>query len=118
MGDRATIQIVRGEDYSPLIYAHWAGCRTLDIIQAAAPHMRSGDLAYAFARLVGHFHNQTGGDGEALSLGVSNAEKAFDEDLVGDAGHFRIDLANGVVRNWTHDHEGIVVADALVFYRG
>jgi len=115
MGDRATIQFVNGNDFSPLIYVHWSGYRTLDIIRAAAPHLRDGDLDYAFARLVGHFHNQTGGDGEALSLGVSNVEKAFEEDLTGDAGHFRIDLATGAVRNWDHDHEGAVVVEHLTF---
>ena len=118
MGDRATIQLVSGEAFSPLIYAHWAGYRTLDIIRSAAPHLRAGDLDYAFARLVGHFHNQTGGDGEALSLGVSNAEKVFEEDLTGDAGPFRIDLATGAVRNCDHDREGTVVAEDLNFYHG
>jgi hypothetical protein len=118
MGDRATIQLVRGEDFSPLIYVHWAGYRTLDIIRAAAPHLRGGDLDYAFARLTGHFHNQTGGDGEALSLGVSNADRAVGEDLTGDAGHFRVDLATGTVRNWRHGHDGTVVADGLTFFQG
>jgi hypothetical protein len=118
MGDRATIQLVRGEDVSPLIYAHWAGYRTLDIIRAAAPNLRAGDLDYAFARLVGHFHNQTGGDGEALSLGVSNATERVAENRVGDAGHFSVDLATGAVRNWSYDHNGLVVEDALAFFRG
>ena len=118
MGDRATIQLVQGDNFSPLLYAHWAGYRTLDIIRAAAPSLRAGDLDYAFARLVGHFHNQTGGDAEALSLGVSNATAHVAENLVGDAGHFSVDLATGAVRNWSYDDDGLVVEDALTFFRG
>lgn len=96
MGDRSTIQIIKGDDFSPILYTHWWGDSTLDVILEAAPNMRKGDVSYAFARLVGAFHIATGAD-SVLGLGVFNATEIQTEDEVGDAGHFQINLMTGEV---------------------
>lgn len=105
MGDRATIQLTSGEDeFSPLIYLHWAGSRVEEIISAAAPIMRAGDITYAFARLVGVCHEQTGPD-QGLSLGVWNASEIIESDRVGDNGHYRLDVRTGQLTNYDWDDQ-------------
>ena len=95
MGDRATIQIVDGPHKSPIIYLHWAGSRSLDIIRKAAPIMRQADISYAAARLIGVCHMETDPE-QGLSLGVLDADDCIE---AGDNGHFEIDLRTGAVRN-------------------
>lgn len=95
MGDRATIQIVDGEEFSPVIYLHWAGSRAVEILQAAAPIMRKGDISYAFARLADVCHLETGPD-QGLSFGIWNAESTEDPE-VGDNGHFLLDMQTGKI---------------------
>lgn len=97
MGDRATIQLVNGDEFSPIIYLHWAGSRAFDLIQQAAPIMRAGDISYAFARLAGVCHMETGPD-QGLSFGIFNAEGPEDPD-VGDNGHFTLNMDDGQVWN-------------------
>lgn len=96
MGDRATIQIVSGDEKSPVIYLHWAGSRSIEIIKKAAPIMRAGDLSYAAARLIGVCHIETDPT-QGLSLGIfNNGEHDVD---------YEVDLATGAVR-----HHGRAVA--------
>lgn len=102
MGDRATIQLVAGEEFSPVIYLHWAGYRTMEILKQAAPLMRAGDISYAFARLVGVCHLETEPN-QGLGLGVWNTDGVEDPD-VGDNGHFQVDIRSGDVR-----HDGTVI---------
>jgi len=41
MGDRVTIQLIdNAGNFSPILYAHWAGEAAPDIIKSAAPIMR------------------------------------------------------------------------------
>lgn len=97
MGDRVTVQLVdNNENFSPILYGHWCGNRADDIIKKAAPIMRKGDISYAFARLVGVFHNETGPD-QGLSLGVFNASEIQEEDTQGDNGHFKVNINTGEV---------------------
>lgn len=119
MGFRSTVQVVESEhDFSPLAYCHWHGSRVLDTIKRAAPAMRAGDLHYATARLFGHLHNDTGGDGEIMSFGISNIDRVVREDLSGDAGHYLLNLRDGTVTNYTHDNpDGSVVIENLEFGR-
>jgi len=100
MGDRATVQLVdnRGE-YSPILYAHWAGDRVPDILKTAAPLMRAGDISYAFARMVGVFHNETDPK-QGLSLGVYEASGVQGCDDQGDNGHFEVNVDTGNVKRF------------------
>lgn len=118
MGDRATFQIITSREFSPIGYVHWAGSAMPAIIQEAAPYMRAGDVSYAFARLCGFVHNRTGGDGEALSFGVYNADSIQLSDTCGDNGHFLINLETGVVSNIGWEGETEVIFTDLQFYRG
>ena len=114
MGNCATVQVVCGEEFSPIAYVHWIGGDTLDVIEDAAPKMRSNDVSYAFARLCGHLHLATGALG-ALGFGVYNTDEIQTEDTVGDAGHYRVDLATGIVTNWSPEPADVAT---LKFFQG
>jgi len=94
MGDRALIQLVCGNKYSPTLYLHWAGDRAEEIIQQTKERMCGGgfgdDLEYAFARLV---QIAIGNDAGASSYGVTNATGILTaEDSPGDNGCFIVDM--------------------------
>ncbi len=100
MGDRATVQLFdKDGDFSPILYVHWAGHRVQEILEKAAPVMRKGEASYAFARMVGVFHNETKPD-QKLSLGVWNATEIQKSDEQGDAGHFSVNIDTGEVINY------------------
>lgn len=70
MGDRAIIQCRDASGYrSPALYLHWHGSEAPALVADAAPHMRAGDVDYAFARLVGRLHTLIDGP---LGMGVFN----------------------------------------------
>ena len=99
MGDRATVQLHSGKTFSPILYFHWAGHEVPEILKAAAPVMRQGDVSYAFARLVGVAHTQTEPE-QALSLGVYSVDEIQREDDQGDSGHFLIDVDTGAIEHF------------------
>ena len=85
MGDRAILHVHDGETMGPAIYLHWGGNAVGELLTALRERMagRTGDVAYASARLVGLAHERTDGN---LSLGLWNAPsdeyaKARDEML-------------------------------------
>lgn len=91
MGDRALIQVVSGEQVSPVCYLHWHGDAAPKFICELAERMkgRDGDIAYAFARLIGICHSHIDGN---TSLGCWSAEEKLTEgDSHGDAGVFIVD---------------------------
>lgn len=99
MGDRVTIQLTKGKEFSPIIYMHWAGEAALEILKEAAPLMRKGDMSYAFARLAGACHNATEPE-QGLSFGIWNADSIVTEDSQGDNGHFGVDISTGEVTHY------------------
>lgn len=101
MGDRALVQVKAGGEFSPVLYLHWSGSSVPKLLAGLAAQMldRGPDLPYTFARLVGRAVNLNGGNNEALSVGVSNAETVLtEEDSQGDAGVFVLDVKTGVVQ--------------------
>ena len=62
MGDRALVVLTDGRKFSPVLYTHFHGGRVGQIIEAALPRMRLGDLPYSFARLAGVFHESISGN--------------------------------------------------------
>ena len=97
MGNRALLQVIKGDEFSPIIYLHWAGGESRDIIEKAAPLMRKGDVSYAFARLAGVCHLETNPE-QQLSFGIFNADHILtDEDSHGDRGCFIVDCETGKV---------------------
>ena len=56
-------------EVGPMVYLHWGAPTLVEDLEAALPRMRTGDVAYACARFIGHCHAQIDG---MNSLGVSN----------------------------------------------
>ena len=101
MGDRVLIQVVNGQEISPVAYGHWCGDRTPEIVARLKRRMkdRPGDVSYTFARLV---QEMTNGDDGALSFGCWNADVSVGsdgritaKDSHGDAGCVIIDVSRG-----------------------
>jgi hypothetical protein len=95
MGDRVLMQVVKGDEFGPVVYCHWAGESTPEIVRRLAVRMadRPGDLEYSSARLVQEAIN---GADRSTSFGIWNAEKKLTAaDSHGDAGVVLIDCANG-----------------------
>lgn len=95
MGDRALIQMVNGDEASPVLYLHWMGSEVGKIIEQAQTIMegRAGDVSYAFARLVAAACNESGGGN--TGVGVWNGEGVLKaRDSHGDAGCFVIDVSS------------------------
>jgi len=109
MGDRVLIQVVNGQEISPVAYGHWCGDRTPEIVARLKRRMkdRPGDVSYTFARLV---QEMTNGDDGALSFGCWNATKRLTaKDSHGDAGCVIIDVSKGFQCTCTG---GYLVADS------
>ena len=116
MGNRATIAVETSTSKAVVyIYLHWNGSReqVIDVVKAAAPRMRKGDVSYATARLIGEFHDRMSG---GLSLGVlpasENSREAYDN------GHYTIDIGSGKITQevMSMDNEtwsGAVVAEGI-----
>ena len=95
MGDRVLFQVKglpgRGfgkhdTEISPVVYGHWHGSYTPDILRRLQERMkgREGDVPYTAVRLVQEVCN---GDKGNLSVGMWNADKLLTaEDSHGDAG--------------------------------
>ena len=95
MGDRVLIQVVSGDEISPVAYGHWCGARAPKIIASLKERMkdRPGDVSYTFARLM---QEMIGNDPGPLSFGAWNATKRLTkEDSHGDAGCILIDVSKG-----------------------
>jgi hypothetical protein len=100
MGDRAVVVFVGGGQVSPAVYLHAHGGLVPELLVAAVPRMRKGDVDYAAARFIGECHERIPG---ALSLGCSNitAEQLAHENFSpGDAGVFLVNVFTGDVRQW------------------
>lgn len=107
MGNRATIEVKDSRGYSApaFIYLHWNGSPddVIMMVEKAEGAMRKTDACYAFARLIGTYHNEIAG---GLSLGVvapSDSNLAMNESLL-DNGHYVIDMGRGTI---TQDGEEI-----------
>lgn len=98
MGDRGVILITDGDYYSPGIYVHWNGYQLLELLEAAIPSMRSGDVGYSAARLCGVLHNEIDGN-TGLGLVSSPSDEDLREDFFdyspGDAGVLVYDCTTG-----------------------
>ena len=93
MGDRVLFQVIGGEEYSPVIYGHWAGERAPQVCASLRERMRNrpGDVSYTAARLV---QELIGLDNGALSYGIWNADAPLVAgDSHGDAGVVLIHVA-------------------------
>ena len=116
MGNRATISVETETSKSAVyIYLHWNGSReqVIEVVKAAAPRMRRGDVSYATARLIGEFHNRIKG---GLSLGVMAASEENREPY--DNGHYTIDIGAGIITQevMSMDNDtwsGAVVAEGI-----
>jgi hypothetical protein len=93
MGERVLFQVVRGEQFSPVVYCHWAGDEVRDICDRLRERMgdRCGDLYYTAARLV---QECIDGNEDNLSFGIWNADSVLTEaDSHGDGGVVLIDVS-------------------------
>ena len=116
MGNRATIAVETSTSKAVVyIYLHWNGSReqVIEVVKAAAPRMRKGDVPYATARLIGEFHNHIDG---GLSLGVMAASKENREPY--DNGHYTIDIGSGTITQERLSYDrgtwsGAVVAEGI-----
>lgn len=93
MGERVLFQVVRGEDFSPVIYCHWAGDQVRQICTRLRDRMgdRCGDLHYTAARLVQECIDGNEGN---LSFGIWNATSILTAaDSHGDGGVVLIDVS-------------------------
>jgi hypothetical protein len=101
MGDRVLFVCHDGgSEIAPAIYGHWCGYEALDMLAAAAPRMRKGDVSYAAARLCGYLHEQNKG---ALGLGLIAPPESIEPDTLakfshGDAGVVAVNVNDG---SWT-----------------
>jgi hypothetical protein len=98
MGDRVLFQVVKGKEFSPVVYGHWSGSKAPAVVARLAKRMkgREGDVEYTAARLV----QELVGDAEgALSFGMWNAKAVLTaEDSHGDAGVVLIHAEPGGLR--------------------
>lgn len=93
MGERVLFQVVRGEQFSPVIYCHWSGDEVRGICSRLRERMqgRGGDVQYTAARLVQECTN--GGEGN-VSFGIWNADSVLTEtDSHGDGGVVLVDVS-------------------------
>ena len=93
MGERVLFQVVRGKEFSPVIYCHWSGDQVRDICTRLRERMkgRDDDVQYTAARLV---QECTNGDIGNLSFGIWNAEGVLaDADSHGDGGVVLVDVS-------------------------
>lgn len=93
MGERVLFQVVRGEEFSPVIYCHWSGNEVRDICARLRERMkgRGGDVQYTAARLVQECTNGSEGN---LSFGIWNADGVLTEtDSHGDGGVVLVDVS-------------------------
>ena len=98
MGDRVLFQVVRGEDFSPVVYCHWAGDQVRQICARLRERMedRCGDLHYTAARLV---QDCIDGNEGNLSFGIWNATSILTAaDSHGDGGVVLIDVSGPQMR--------------------
>ena len=96
MGNRVVMQCVDASgNFGPVVYGHWSGEDTPEIIRRFTRRMqgRDNDIEYATARLVQEMCN--GADGNT-GFGCWNADHILNEaDSHGDAGVVLIDVSNG-----------------------
>jgi len=93
MGERVLFQVVRGEEFSPVIYCHWSGDEVRDICDRLRERMkgRGGDVQYTAARLVQECIRSDCGDAH---FGIWNADSVLTEtDSHGDGGVVLIDVS-------------------------
>lgn len=109
MGSRALIQVIKDDEFSPIIYLHWEGHRTKEIIEKAASAMSKGDVSYSFGRLCGVCHLETNPD-QKLSFGVWNSQHILTkQDSHGDNGCFIIDIDSGEVTATDYGIESFMI---------
>lgn len=93
MGDRVLFQVKSGDEFSPVAYGHWSGSSAPEICKRLQARMegRSGDVPYAFARLVQEMIGDAGGN---TSFGCWNATALLTaKESHGDAGGIIIDVS-------------------------
>jgi len=97
MGERVLFQVVKNDQFSPVVYCHWSGDEARDICERLMIRMgcRSSDLQYTAARLVQECINNDKGN---LSFGIWNADRVLtEEDAHGDGGVILIDVSDGLM---------------------
>jgi hypothetical protein len=98
MGDRVLFQVVKGKDFSPVVYCHWSGDEVPYICKRLLNRMegREGDLHYTAARLVQECINN---DESNLSFGIWNTDQVLTEaDSHGDGGVILVDVSGDTMR--------------------
>jgi hypothetical protein len=98
MGERVLFQVVKGKQFSPVVYCHWSGDEVRDICDRLMFRMtgRAGDLDYVAARLVQECINNDPGN---LSYGLWNADHILTEDdSHGDGGVVLVDVSEGQMK--------------------
>lgn len=101
MGDRVLFQVFKLDpptlygEFSPVIYAHWAGSDASKICEAIKIRMqgRAGDVEYTSARLIQIIGN--GNNEGNTGIGIWNTDKLLtEEDSHGDAGVILIKVSD------------------------
>jgi hypothetical protein len=93
MGERVLFQVVKGEDFSPVVYCHSSGEEVRGICARLKDRMRSrsNDLEYTAARLVQECINERPGN---LSFGIWNTDFVLNGDYSqGDGGVVIVDVS-------------------------
>lgn len=94
MGERVLFQVVKGDEFGPVVYGHWAGTEVASICFRLKERMkgREGDVPYTSARLVQECIDERPGN---TGFGVWNATGILTEaDSHGDGGVVLIRLTN------------------------
>jgi hypothetical protein len=100
MGDRVLVQLISGDEVSPVLYGHWSGNDGKEWLNELILKMgdRLDDLSYSFARLV-QLAMKNSVD-SVISFGVWNATKKLElSDSHGDAGIY---ILNCKTKEITH----------------
>jgi len=95
MGDRALVVFHDDSEVSPTVYLHWSGGHVQNMLEAALPRMRKGDVSYSCARFIGVCNEWL--SGRNTGFGVFNSPGTLDECKAdgyshGDAGVFLVDV--------------------------
>lgn len=93
MGERVLFQVVKGEDFSPVVYCHWSGEEVRRICDRLRRRMedRYSDLEYTAARLV---QECIDGDQGNLRFGIWNTDFVLNGDYSqGDGGVVIVDVS-------------------------
>lgn len=112
MGDRVDIGVVddRGDVAPCTCYLHWGGEGAIELLRGAAPKMRSGDVRYSMARLIGHACAQSPGQNTSVGVNEATSIPPASTDSPGDAGVLIYNCTTGKA----HAYHGYLIRDQTV----